>query len=330
MELSTIIRAFVYYVLIIMYTIIYNTITETLYIFELIMRSYNPIYKYIITKQTLFHYIKNFYAHMTLLVLRIVGIKIHLDADILSDRMIWISNHRSKFDGLMIQSLLYSSGAKNVSVVKKEISYFPIFGSFGQHADSIYINRNDDNSKKKMADATKATIYSENSILIFPEGATLSPESKTRSDKFANENNLPIFENVLIPKTVGFDIIKQHGQFKIIGNLTIRYNNPSIQGIKSHSFIDLFKIFPQDVYINVEYDDANTINLYDAFRNKNTNLNWPIFDHDYIIKNKCSKMLMFLNFILFVFFYYCCIKMPLVSYFIFVVMIYSSIRMSFQ
>ena len=299
MNIKTVIRASVYYIFLIIFTYIYNLVTETFLIFDFLYEKID-----VMEKNTFKNNVKYCYAHAILLVLKLVGVTIHLDKEISSNRMIWISNHRSKLDGLIIQSLLYLNGCNNVAVVKKSISYIPIFGSYGENVDSVFIDRNSDTAKEILTKASIKCSQLNTSILIFPEGATLSPSSKIRSDRFALDNNINKLDSVLIPKTAGFDIIKANGQFTEIGELTIRYDNPSLPGFTEHSFLDLFEIFPTEVYFNVNHHETDDFDLRQVFETKNIILNEPLNKNNYSAKVKYSKLLVLANVILFVGFNY--------------------------
>ena len=46
-------------------------------------------------------------------------------------------------------------------------------------------------------------------LVLFPEGTNLSPQTKKRSDQFAEKNNLAKYEHVLHPRTTGFAFMVQ-------------------------------------------------------------------------------------------------------------------------
>lgn len=288
MQLTTVLRAIGYYIPLIIYTCIYSLLTDFLFI---LIKPFNftPT-----TINTICHYIKYSYAQMTILLLTLCGVTFHMDDVIKSDRALWISNHRSKLDGLILQSVLYANGAPNIAIVKKSISYLPFFGSFGRNMDSIFIDRDSTSIDCLINSATKSCTL-KNSILLFPEGATLSPDSKGRSDKFAMENDLEVLHNVLIPKTTGFDIVKSHGKFNVVGDLTLRYENPSIPGYCEHSYLDLLTLFPRDIYITVRYHQADELDLYKGFVYKNNILGKNLIAENFYVGCKKSIILMAFN-----------------------------------
>lgn len=84
------------------------------------------------------------------------------------EHYVFASNHISFLDIPLLYSLLpYSI----VSVVKKELSYIPIFGYLAQLSGAIFIDRKD--TQKSIANINKAIEKNRlcpRSILIFPEG----------------------------------------------------------------------------------------------------------------------------------------------------------------
>lgn len=303
MMIISMIRAFVYYTMLTMYTYMYNIIAFLFYFSDKIINL--GFYKNITMH----------YAHAIFLILRIIGLKIFINNKISNVRMLWISNHRSKFDGLLILILLRLHGSDIISVIKNSISYLPFFNTFSRHANSIFIKRVKSEAEKILVKKSKKSLVRGKSILIFPEGTTMSPTTKAYSDEYAIANNLKPFQNVLLPKTSGYDILQREGQFNKTGNITIRYANPIIPGISGHSYTDLFKIFPSVVYIDVKYhENLQQENLYKIFSEKDEELNQPIIKNNYQLLNNYSILSLFLNFIIFIIFYYLFFTIPYFMY----------------
>ena len=311
----TIIRAFVYYIMFIMYTYMYNLLAEYSYFAEAIFRHKFNVDEQFTEKNGYYNNFKYYYAHAYFTILKIVGTKIYLNNKILHERILWISNHRSKLDGIIVQSILCANGNDVVSVTKKSISYIPIFNSFGEHMKCIFIKRSKTEAEKIIMEESKNSLEKNRSILIFPEGTTLSPNTKLRSDKYATEKNLQPFKNVLIPKNTGYDIIRREGKFDRIGNITIRYAEPSIPEYSEHSFANLFRIFPRAVYIDIDYGDNISFNdLYKIFSEKEKKLEQPINKNDYHLIHNYSSICLILNLIIFIIFYYIFLYVPFFRY----------------
>lgn len=308
-------KAIAYYFLLVTYTYIYIIIGECLQILGHIM----PI--------TVSHYfnLRYYYSHAYLLIMKLLGIRIVITGEkIKIDRILWISNHRSKFDGLLIQTLLCASGNDVIAVAKNSIKYIPIIGSFGRYSDTMFIKRNKHFDEKILQDGSKQSIINNQSILIFPEGRTLSPDSKLQSDHYAMANNLPILNNVLLPKNTGFNIIQKEGSFSTIGDITLSYANPIINGYGEHSFLHLFIKFPTEIHINIRYHDISSNELLQTFHDSNALL--KIFqdkdkyleakDLENTYKNKCNDAGYVKNNL--------CLVCNFVGYFVFYLLFYSS------
>jgi 1-acyl-sn-glycerol-3-phosphate acyltransferase len=270
----------------------YNIICELLCLLEFIL---DDEYDY--------DNIKYYYAHCYLLILDLLGVNIYINGNISKDRILWISNHRSKLDGLVIQSVICSSGSNTISVVKKLIAYIPIFTSFGKYTNCIFIQRTKSLAEKVLMHHSHTSYIKNRSIMIFPEGATMTPHAKQLSDKYAQENNLSIRKNVLLPRIAGFDIIKSTGKFNRLGDITIRYAFPVISNNDKHSFIDLLWIFPKKIYIDVSYHDINTINLYTLFEEKDKHLENNIDYKKYKLFDGCSDLYKIGNLLIFIAFF---------------------------
>ena len=210
--------------------------------------------------------IRYYCAYGYLSILKLTGIRIYQSGEpIRHGRSLWISNHRSKLDGIIIQTLLCVSGNDTISVVKDSIRQIPIFGSFGTHCRCLFIRRDKTAAAKILEAGGRLSRANNWSVLIFPEGTTMSPYSQGLSHMFSEERSIDKFERVLFPKTTGFNLMKQ--EFETVGNITISYGNPSFKGNEEHSFPALFRIFPHEVYIHIKYVDTN-VDLMDVFREK--------------------------------------------------------------
>ena len=121
-----------------------------------------------------------------------------------------ISNHCSTMDFLYTICYLKSKGIDRFYfVMKKQIVYIPIIGLLMSAGLDIKINRNwntDEEIFKK--DIKKIIDQNEKcAIIIYVEGARITAEKQLQGQKYSRENNLPIFNNLLVPRTKGFELI---------------------------------------------------------------------------------------------------------------------------
>ena len=143
-------------------------------------------------------------------------------------------------DGLVLQSVLCCSKSDTITVVKTAIKYIFIVGSFGYHAGCIFVDSKSD--KNKISLKASNTKKNGQSILIFPEGTTMSPNSKYNSDTYTDKLSIDRTKNVIYPRTTGFKLLLDKTNYDTIGDITIRYANPSLGRTEKHSYLDLFKI----------------------------------------------------------------------------------------
>lgn len=267
LPLLTPIRAIQYYALLISSTFMFNIFSILTYTSLRLQELY---YKTLITDHP-YYRIRWYYAHALMMIYQLVGIELYVSGEITQERVLWISNHRSKLDGLLLQGFLCASRSDTVAVTKKSIEYIPMFGSFGNHTNTIFIARNREKCESILASAATMS----QSILIFPEGCTMQPSTKARSDAYAIANDITPNQYVMVPRTTGIQILKQHGNFDRIGNLTIRYDDPGFTADEDNSFLGLFSKFPRAVYIDVKYTGVNAdLNL--LFDAKDKMLSQPI------------------------------------------------------
>ena len=325
------IKGLFYYVVLIMFTFLYNFICDLFRLKNILMKRFGYATKP--QFNGFYENIKYYYAHCYLLILKLFGVKIYINGNLSEKRMLWISNHRSKFDGLLVQSVLCAAGSNAIAVVKKSISFIPLFGSFGNHSKSIFIQRERSEAEKVLSDHSCRSQTKNRSILVFPEGATMSPNSKQRSDEYSLKNNLPIFKNVLLPRKTGFDIIKDNGSFDNIGNITIRYADPELINNAEHSFLDLLWIFPKRIYIDISYESSKTIDLYETFSKKDKQLGDVLCIENYQphqnFASYYSSLWLLFNLVAFVAFYLMFFTIPVFRYVAIMFTIVSTIELYF-
>ena len=112
----------------------------------------------------------------------------------------YICNHTS-FNDILLSMAIYGCGF----ISKIGVKTFPIFGKIAIGLDSIFVNRNDPNSRKNTLDAVlkkqkdfiegKATMP----LMIFPEGTTSSGRHLFPFKKGAFLNLLPVKPNFILP-----------------------------------------------------------------------------------------------------------------------------------
>lgn len=126
-----------------------------------------------------------------------------------------ISNHVSTIDFLIILGYLSKFNINSYNfVLKNQITYIPGMGLLAYICPDIKLSRNWEQDKNNISYQLDDIINSNNKgksiILIFPEGTRFSQEKLTLAQEFSSNNNLPIFNKLLVPKTKGINLIINH------------------------------------------------------------------------------------------------------------------------
>ena len=92
-----------------------------------------------------------------------------------------------------------------VIILKDSLRTAPIFGWLMQLALYIFLKRNRENDLPHISKMLSylTSLRTVPSLLLFPEGTDLSPSNIEKSNRFATENNLPQYQQVLHPKPSG-------------------------------------------------------------------------------------------------------------------------------
>ena len=104
-----------------------------------------------------------------------------------------------------------------------------------QAAHFLFLSRQWDNDEQYIKD--HLAYFTETDyplqLLLFPEGTDLSPSNKVKSQKYAEQHNLPKFEYLLQPRTKGFalcvkELLKSPTPVTLV-NLSVGYVGPMPQ-----------------------------------------------------------------------------------------------------
>ena len=104
------------------------------------------------------------WAKMTQYVL---GIKVSIEGQIPSTPALYMPNHRSYIDVVFFPPFL-----KPVYVAKSEIRKWPVIGYGAKIVRTIFVNREDKNSRRNTRDAMKNRFENGYSVIVYPEGTT--------------------------------------------------------------------------------------------------------------------------------------------------------------
>lgn len=169
---------------------------------------------------------------------------------------ILLVNHTSYLDWLLLSIYVNKHHMANdiVFIAKKSLLFLPYFGQQGKNWNMIFIERSWEKDKHKIEQ--KVSKLKNKIIIIFPEGTRKTIKNYKESVNYSIKNNLPIYDNLLLPRT--------KGSWKIINIL----NNEN----KLDKIIDMSIIFPK--YIKTELSNKTIMkgklgNVYVNFKNIN-------------------------------------------------------------
>lgn len=131
-------------------------------------------------------------------------------------KILLITNHRTRLDWLLILNMLMNEGripGLRFSL-KAPLKNVPFIGWFLQLNCHIFLNRNFEADKEHIAQMLQ--FYNEYNdhltLVLYPEGTVLWPDTKRKSDQFAEKNNLAKFEHVLQPRVTGLKYLVENAE----------------------------------------------------------------------------------------------------------------------
>lgn len=160
-----------------------------------------------------------------------------------------IANHVSTIDWQIILTFLnYCDNTNFIFVGKKGLMYFPGFGFNFMTDTHIKLARNWEEDKETLS--RQIDKIDNGVIIIFPEGTRMEPEKHEKGQQFSLENNLPVYQNLLVPKSKGlwtiYNQLKQKNKMGKIYDMSIIMEN--FLG-KSAYLTDLDKTPLKNVYL---------------------------------------------------------------------------------
>lgn len=126
---------------------------------------------------------------------------------------ILVCNHVSTMDFLILMSYLQYFGIDSYNFsLKNIINYFPGFGLIMYSNTDIKLSRNWEKDKDNLAKQIDKieTGTKKQFIIFFPEGTRLTKQKLEEGQKFSKSNNLPIYDNLLVPKSKGLWFLVNH------------------------------------------------------------------------------------------------------------------------
>ncbi|KAM8945391.1 lysocardiolipin acyltransferase 1 [Pelodytes ibericus] len=195
----------------------------------------------------------------------VFGAKVVITGDgfIPGERSVIIMNHRTRLDWMFLWNCLlrYSYLRLEKICLKSSLKAVPGFGWAMQVAAFIFIHRkweDDKNHFEAMLDYF-CDIKEPLQLLIFPEGTDLTENTKARSNKFAEKNELQKYDYVLHPRTTGFtfivDRLREGNNLDAIHDITVAYPH-NIPQTEKHI---LNGNFPKEIHFHVRRYPVNSL-----------------------------------------------------------------------
>ncbi len=127
-----------------------------------------------------------------------------------------LANHSSNIDFLIglawLTRLGYPAPGNAKAVVKASLGSVPIFGWILRFSEFVFLTRSWDRDHFNfVAKLRKLSTFPKTGLpywlLLFPEGSRITPDKLVNSQKFAQANNYPTFNHVLLPRFKGFQAL---------------------------------------------------------------------------------------------------------------------------
>ncbi|ORD98623.1 YHOE [Hepatospora eriocheir] len=201
-----------------------------------------------------------------------------------SKKSILISNHICDYDWIYMLVLAYQWDKLEdfKFIMKKELSEVPLLGTILRFEGNVFLERgNKERDIEILTNKGKEFSMEDRQLLcFFPEGTYPDIKSFQKSIKYAEKSGIQhsngacfIPKNVLLPRSSGFDILKDSFTYDGIIDATI-FNNPyNFIYINESSLMDffIFEKFPIAHFFHIEFFESSEVGddfITQAFTNK--------------------------------------------------------------
>jgi len=172
-------------------------------------------------------------ALMLIFIELVLNIKFVVTGDELppGERALIICNHPSETDWLLFIPLAYRKGMLgNMKVVlKKELRFVPVMGQALDTLDWLFLDRDWETDRKLLTHRCRSWTDDKYRLwlFLFPEGTDFAEEKRLKSVKFAQNNGLDYYQNLLVPRTTGFTacISELRQNLDAVYDITLGYPN---------------------------------------------------------------------------------------------------------
>lgn len=186
-----------------------------------------------------------------------------------------MGNHSTEIDYLLLPNFADKMGlmGSSTSYMKKSLLYFPIFGQLGFFYRFIFLDRpfqkDEKTIQRKLSEFIR--MNKTGTLLMYPEGTRFTLQKYESSKKFAQSNNLPVFNHHLLPRTKGFktsvELMKKLDEKCCVLNLQSEFKG------QKPTFLNLLRGQKMDIHIFIESFPVKNVEktdewLYNMYRTK--------------------------------------------------------------
>jgi len=170
-----------------------------------------------------------------------------------NERTLILLNHRTYFDWLFLWSwiLRFGSLQHEKIILKSVLKLLPGAGWAMQCFQFLFIHRRWESDQPHMTKLLTNFVKQDYplQLLIFPEGTDMNNKGIEKSNEFATKNNLPLYKQVLHPRTTGFKhaISLLRGHIDAVYDITVGYP----RGIPDKRTSLLKGKFPHEIHFNL-------------------------------------------------------------------------------
>lgn len=129
-----------------------------------------------------------------------------------NNRLLLLSNHLNMTDGFHYMKFIIDHYPEHTPYVfvKDSLRKLPFSSSLAEHG--IFLKRNYSQDKEHIISQLEQIKqkHKKTILLIFPEGTTFIPESVERSLKWCSQNNIKPYNNTIVPRYKGLDLLLRH------------------------------------------------------------------------------------------------------------------------
>jgi 1-acyl-sn-glycerol-3-phosphate acyltransferase len=137
------------------------------------------------------HFAPRVFSCLARLLIRLLGVDLHFEGTPPQGLSVVVANHRSYVDIPLVMSVVPS-----VFLAKSEIGGWPAFGTAARLARTVFVDREDAESRKRALTALGAALDEGETITVFPEGTTTTGPGclpfRLGAFRLAAARNLPV------------------------------------------------------------------------------------------------------------------------------------------